>query len=511
MSPPSSRKRVFISYKRSVEPDEQLALQVYRALQDAHEVFIDHQIPVGTHWGDEIQRQLRNSDFLVLLLSDHSAGSEMVRGEVQIAHDYAEVTDRPRILPVRVRLRTALPYPLSAYLNEINAIRWEMAEDTPHVLEALSRVIAGDPPDPVARAGTNEKAPAVIQPPLFAAQPPYLEQPEGTMDLESRYYVTRQTDHAALAAIRLSDIGITMTIKGPRQMGKSSLLMRVIREGRNGGKRDVFVDFQLFGTATLAESSRFFRQFATTLSRGLDVENRVADYWQPDLADPQRCTEYLEEHILSNVPGPVLIAMDEVDSVFGAPFRDDFFGMLRSWHNLRPLSSSLRRLDLTLVTSTEPYLFIQNLYQSPFNVGNTVTLSDFTLAEVHDLNMRHNEPLDADEERGLTGVVGGHPYLVRRALYLATRGDMTPREIIQRAADTQGPFADHLGYHLLRLQQSPDLATAFRHVLRAHECRNSLDYYRLQGAGLVTRSANDAVVPRCPAYAEFFQRHLRHG
>ena len=43
-------KRIFISYKRDAEPDEPVALQVYQALSQQHEVFIDQRMLVGMRW-----------------------------------------------------------------------------------------------------------------------------------------------------------------------------------------------------------------------------------------------------------------------------------------------------------------------------------------------------------------------------------------------------------------------------------------------------------------------------
>src|SRR6185503_4174167 len=99
--------------------------------------------------------------------------------------------------------------------------------------------------------------------------------------------------------------------------------------------------------------------------------------------------------ILKAINEPLVLAMDEVESMFDADFRSDFFGMLRGWHNSRAAKPAWRQLDLALVTSTEPYQLIANLNQSPFNVGQVVTLDDFTSDEVHVLNERHGIPLDA--------------------------------------------------------------------------------------------------------------------
>ena len=77
---------------------------------------------------------------------------------------------------------------------------------------------------------------------------------------------------------------------------------------------------------------------------------------------------------------------------FDPGFRSDFFGMLRSWHNKRAMSKLWRRFSQVLVISTEPYELIEDLNQSPFNVGQTLRLQDFTLAQVAELNGRHGSP-----------------------------------------------------------------------------------------------------------------------
>ncbi|WP_318284169.1 AAA-like domain-containing protein [Brasilonema sennae] len=99
---------------------------------------------------------------------------------------------------------------------------------------------------------------------------------------------------------------------------------------------------------------------------------------------------YLQRHILKGLGHPLVLAMDEVDRVFDTKFRNDFFGMLRSWHNNRAIYPSLDKLDLVLVTSTEPYQLIDDLNQSPFNVGQIIELEDFTPEQVAQLNARHN-------------------------------------------------------------------------------------------------------------------------
>ncbi len=101
-------KRIFISYKRDVQPDEKVALQIVQALSPQHQVFIDQKILVGTTWAELIEAEIRQADLMIVLLSEHSVHSEMVETEIKMAHKFAQVqSGHPAILPVRSRQGTA--------------------------------------------------------------------------------------------------------------------------------------------------------------------------------------------------------------------------------------------------------------------------------------------------------------------------------------------------------------------------------------------------------------------
>lgn len=504
----SPQTRIFISYKRGVEPDEPVALAVYEALNQAHQVFIDQTMAVGTRWAERIEAEIRQSDFLITFLSAHSVHSEMVRGEIETAHHLSKQQGRPTILPVRLAYQAAFAYPLSAYLNGINWAFWQSEADTPRLLEELQQAIAGQPlsiaTDQSKIELTEPAPPTPYPPPLPAAQP--LEMPEGTMDLESGLYVERTGDAIALETIQRQ--GVTITIKAPRQMGKSSLLIRTMAAAVQAGKRVVFLDFQLFDRTALTDSDRFFRQFCAWLTDELELADRVEDYWSSPLGNSQRCTRYMQRYLLKEIGCPLVLAMDEVESVFDTDFRSDFFSMLRSWHNNRAMKPIWKQLDLTLVTSTEPYQLIADLNQSPFNVGEVIELGDFSIEQVADLNDRHGQPLSRAQVQQLMGLLNGHPYLVRRALYLVASGQMVAEALFAEAVEDRGPFGDHLRHHLFRMNDKKDLIQGMLQVIRNQTCPDERVFFRLRGAGLVQRQ-RQTVLPRCQLYAEYFQEHLR--
>jgi hypothetical protein len=509
-SGPAATQRIFISYKRDGNPDDAVARQVYQALSPQYHVFIDQEsIPGGVYWAKYIEDEIRRADFMIALLSSTSTLSEMFEGEVELAHQCSkEKPGRPVIIPVRLAYKERLHYPLSAYLNHVQWLSWETAGDTPTLIANIRRALAhGKVVHDGARGNGAGDAhgSSTTMVPFPSAQ---LERPEGAIDPQSKFYEVRRGDQIALDAIRQQ--GVTITIKGPRQVGKSSLLIRVREAALQKQKQVVLIDFQQVGKNSLKSAELFCRQFCELISRKLNIESRVAEYWNMPLDDIMRCTQYMETHLLPKMDKPLVLAMDEVDSLFGnADFNSDFFSMLRSWHNSRAYEPLYKRLDLVLVSSTEPYQFIKDLNQSPFNVGEVIEPEDFTETQLNDLIGRHELTLDSTYKTGLMSLLGGHPYLVRRALYLIASGSVTTRGLFDAASEMRGPFGDHLRYHFFRLNGNDDLIAGLRQIIDEQKYNDDQVAYRLQSAGLVRMGGKRTAVPRCQLYADFFKEHLR--
>jgi hypothetical protein len=500
----ASSAKIFISYKRNAEPDQSLAARIFEALQQqGHSVFIDRTLTVGQQWAAEIESKVRNSDYLIVLLTSASSHSEMVKGEVEIAREQASKTSAtPRILPVRLAYTGPLPYPLNGWLDPIQYAPWRGDSDTEQVIRELIAAIAGTPLS--GPAITVVPASARDGSPLHSAP---LPPPGGSLDIDDPWYIHRDSDAAASRLI--SQQGITLVIKGSRQMGKSSLLVRTLCRALDVGKRCAMIDLQMLGQETLRSGSAFFRRFAESVADQLDLLRDVSQFWDPGLSDSQNFTRYMEKQILQPLEVPFVLAVDEADILFQAEFRYDFFGMLRSWHNARanPLKRGIwKKLDLNLVTSTEPYLFIDRDHESPFNVGEVLALSDFSLAQVQQLNALHDAPLFAPEVFRVYELLNGQPYLTRKAFYVVKFG-LTPEQLFMQASDDGGPFGDHLRNYLLRLLNYPELAAALKQVALGRGCSDGKLAYRLQGAGLV-RSEAGKVVPRCNLYAQYFRERL---
>jgi hypothetical protein len=504
------RKRIFLSYKRGVQPDESLALALYEALKQDSDVFIDQIMPVGTEWRERIQRELDTCDFLVALLSANAAQSEMVEYEVSTAHQLARKREgKPGILPVRVAFTAPFDYPLSAYLNPLNWAWWRTPEDTPSLVAELRSAIAGGH---LSLGDLREKQAMLQSPeeisvprPTSSARIEQIDRPDGTMELESRFYIRRPGDAACEREVERG--GATIVIKAPRQMGKSSLLVHAAAQARKLGREVAFLDFQLLDEVMLSEPERFFQGFCRWIADELDLDAPVAADWESMLGHVKSATKYVRRHVLRELDKPVTLVMDEVDRMLGCEFRSDFFGMLRSWHNNRATSPEWRKLDILLVISTEPYLLIDDMKQSPFNVGEVIRLEDFSLAQTAQLNDLHGSPFDSAQIQRIFKLLGGNPYLTRQALYRTATGESTAEALLAHAADENGPFGDHLRRHVTRFSERPELARAMLTVINQQRCDDDTLYNRLHGAGLAVR-VGEHTLPRCELYAQYFRERL---
>lgn len=518
--------RIFISYKRDSSLDETVALTAYEALTaQGWKVFKDKQSLLGGQdWAATIQDRIYSSDFLVAFLSAESVLSEMLEDEVRMAHDAKRHGGKPVIIPVRLNYDDTFRSPLSAYLNRIHWLTWKGEDDTQALIENLLRAVRGDddyenlppqeaPPPPDSGGGGDG-----VPPPLPSAQ---IELEDGTMDPDSVFYAERWEDRLAQQLVRQE--GKTIVIKGPRQIGKSSLLVRLKKGAQETGKLVALIDFQVFDEDSLGDKEVFLRQFFEVLTDKLKIENRLEERLATKTGGSLtlRCTNYMADYVLPGLDKPLFLAMDEVDRLFGTKFQNDFFRMLRTWHSSRADDEIWKQLDIALVTSTEPMQFIKNPNESPFNVGINLEPHDFSAELVSGLIRLHQtyigDGVAAPEMRGLHDqlpklmeLFGGQPFLVRRSLFLVANG-LTVKGLFDSAASDSGPFGDHLKRHLFRLHGNKDLTDGLLQVLGMKRCEDDV-FYRLQSAGLVKRVKDEGgrtlTMPRCGIYEQFFKEHL---
>jgi hypothetical protein len=245
---------------------------------------------------------------------------------------------------------------------------------------------------------------------------------------------------------------------------------------------------------------------ATTLKIKPEEVERI---WQIPLGSPDRLTQFLEDYALQQATDPIILAIDEADRLFGAPFRQQFFSLIRAWFTKRGYNSLWRKLNVAMVISTHPYLLIDDINQSPFNVGLRIDLEDFNLEQVQDLNSRHGAPLlDESELLNMMTLLGGHPYLVRQAFYTLVDEGITWAELVKVATTETGPFNSHLRQYLWQLRDKPELIQALKTILTKQTCSDEIALTRLSAAGLIRQDESGQSRCRCQLYELYFRRFL---
>ena len=516
----SEPRRLFICYKRNVEPDQHLADYLYHFLrQQGHQVFIDRTMRSGDTWLKEIDQQIRASDFLIVLLSKESANSEMVQAEVKRAYEYRKRQGQPHTLPVRINFEEMLPYSIDAFLDQLQYVVWRNSGDNAQVATDIATAIAGQlavqrpyepaPSNQFSEDGASLADSGTLSPPLPEFDPRVLaalEAPGGVVKLRDKFYIERLADQHLQREI--TKRGTTTTIRAARQTGKSSLLVRGVNHARQQGAQVVTVDLQRLDTERLASSDLFLRDFAELIVRKLRLDvAEVEKAWRSSLGPQYKLTYLMEDYILPEIADSLVLALDEVDRLLQVPFHTDFFGLLRSWHNSRALEEQWDKLNLVLVISTEPYLLIDDVNQSPFNVGLKIYLDDFDEAQMRDLNERHGGPVPEADFAHWRALLGGQPYLTRKALFTLVSERLTWSDLTSRATLDQGPFGDHLRRHQWLLKDEPLLQEAFKQVIEQERCSDEMSLFRLLQAGLV-KGSGESYTCRCELYRLYFRDKL---
>jgi hypothetical protein len=339
------------------------------------------------------------------------------------------------------------------------------------------------------------------------APPISLEYPSGAVKLSDAFYIERQSDRDL--AYEISHPGCTITITGPRQVGKTSLLIRAVQAAVSASNaRVVYLDLQMLSQATLGEQGRFFQELAYFMAEELEIGPEAAEaVWAGRLAPGRKLTRLVERLVLPAAERPLILALDEVDRLLLTGYHADFFGLLRSWHNLRSRSPLWQQFTLLMAISTEPYLLINDLQQSPFNVGLMLYLDDFDETQVRELNGRYQSPLPDQDIPLLYNLLNGHPYLTRVAFYTLVKDKLTMAELLKTAVSENSPFTPHLRYQRQLIRSAPDLRQALEQVLKENQCRDELARYRLLKAGLIKQSGT-AVTCRCRLYRDYFTQNL---
>ncbi|MBO3464134.1 AAA-like domain-containing protein [Aetokthonos hydrillicola Thurmond2011] len=333
--------------------------------------------------------------------------------------------------------------------------------------------------------------------------------PSGSVPLHSRFYIEQSVVESQVYE-EITKPGALMYIKSPREMGKTSLLLRILDYSNRRGYRTVSLSMEQIDQVILNNVNRFLRWLCANVTLELGLEPRLDEYWDEDIGSKVSCTLYFQNYLAKKIDSPLILALDEVNEIFQYPeVAKDFFGLLRSWHEQAKVEILWQKLRFIVVYSTELSIPFQ-LHQSPFNVGIPIHLKSFTENEIQQLAIRYGlDWKNGKEARQMMAMLGGHPALVHIGIYYLSQKKITLTQLLDSEFASSEIYSHYLERHWITLQAQPELAIALDKVMNSTQpvLLAPIEAYKLNSMGLINLH-HDQATPYCRLYQLYFQSKL---
>ncbi len=347
----------------------------------------------------------------------------------------------------------------------------------------------------------------------------------GSLEYQHPTYVVRQADSDLYEGLINGDLCYVLN---SRQMGKSSLRVHTMKQLKEQGIKCASVDLTRIGSHVTP--SEWYGGFVSELLRGFGLSKKVnfGTWWRERefLPPKQRLSELIDDVLLTEFSGKIIIFIDEVDSILRINFKDDFFAFIRACYNQRADNPEYQRLSFCLLGVATPSNLIADKNRTPFNIGRAIELNGFQLNEVESL-MQGLEDIVPRPQAILAEVLrwtGGQPFLTQKLCQLICTSsnsfsEFQEKECIDELVQTQiienweaQDEPEHLKTIRDRILQSPENQTGrllglYQQILNYGEiiADDSPEQTQLRLTGLIVKQQGKLRIYNC-IYAEIFNQ-----
>jgi hypothetical protein len=306
-------------------------------------------------------------------------------------------------------------------------------------------------------------------------------------------------------------------IQAPLLFGKTLLMSKMCDRAERQGHLTLYLTLNGIDSSSFRDPQTFFRRFICEIAD--EIEELDIDCLMPldrydELVkqfDYTKATIKYFEYFLPKIAKPFTLAINKLDRLLDtrqyAQTASEFLHLLRCMNEKSKSSKIWQQFRLILAYSAlrfeDSIPLIES--QSPFNVGYSIDLCEFSSNEVAELAAKKGLILDERQIRSLMQSIGGIPSLVQLTLTsLRERGAALLEDsaaigaIYQQPLMTLEEYLRRVDLYLLMCR----IATTTVEITELDtKARNSL--YR---HGLIVISDRQ-VVPRCELYRGYFRQH----
>ncbi|MEM9213337.1 MAG: AAA family ATPase [Cyanobacteria bacterium P01_F01_bin.150] len=357
----------------------------------------------------------------------------------------------------------------------------------------------------------------------------------GSLPMDSPTYVVRSADRTLYKTLSQGEFCYVLNA---RQMGKSSLMVRMMNHLQSEGVNCAAIDMTRIGSENITPE-QWYKGLAVELWRSFGLLRKVnlKKWWgdRLDISPIQRLGQFIEEVILVEVSKDaedapssqkIVLFIDEIDSVLGLDFPvSDFFRLIRSCYNQRTLMPEYQRLTFAFFGVATPSELISDRRLTPFNIGQAIQLDGFKEHEAQPLLNGLTDKVTNPQVllKEILHWTGGQPFLTQKVCEFI-RQSSEPIPINQEAAWVEALVRKNIienweaqdePEHLKTIrdrilkndQYTPQLLTLYQQVLNQPEviATDSAEEKELVLSGLVIKEDSILKV-RNQIYLEIFNR-----
>jgi hypothetical protein len=308
---------------------------------------------------------------------------------------------------------------------------------------------------------------------------------------------------------RLLEPHALIRIQAPAQFGKTSLVWKMLDRAEQCGHLSLYLNLNSIESAGFVDTKTFFRAFVCEIAS--EIEEKYADCLMSltrydelatSLTHTKAFLKYLE-HLHQKISRPLTIAINKLDRLLDFPsIADEFLFQLRNMNEKSKKGGIWENFRLILAYSTPRIEEFVNIAEnrSPFNIGYSIELEEFSPSEVAALAIHKGLDLAPTQIESLMQSIGGIPSLIQLTLNSLAKGELYQLDL----AAAEPLYQEHLSVLKLWLQQR-DLYNLMRQIATNPTTTNVSPKQRslLHRQGLIM-----AIDRQVRARCELYRRHF---